>query len=183
MSLISRRTVLAAAATLAAALPPRKPWAAPKLHDLAEVLIPIVPPTIPPDAPFFDAGGAEHRLKNFLGHGMVINLWATWCAPCVAEMPSLQALSVALAPFDIAVMPLSSDRGGVDTVRGWFKEHDISGLPVLTDPKGAFARAWNARGLPTTAIVDRQGREVARLEGPADWSSPLSVALIRKLVG
>jgi thiol-disulfide isomerase/thioredoxin len=183
MSPIARRTVLVAGITLAAALAPRKPWAAPKLRELAEVLIPTDPPVVPPDAPFFDAGGTEHRLKEFLGHGMAINLWATWCAPCVAEMPSLQALSVALAPFDIAVMPLSSDRGGADTVRTWFKEHDIASLPILTDPKGAFARAWNARGLPTTVIIDRQGREVARLEGPADWSSPMSVALIRKLVG
>ncbi|MEI7713887.1 MAG: TlpA disulfide reductase family protein [Rhodospirillales bacterium] len=183
MSPIARRTVLAAGATLAAVLPPRKPWAAQNLRPLEEVLTPTDPPVVPPDAVFFDAGGTEHRLMEFAGHGMAINLWATWCAPCVAEMPSLQALSVALAPFDIAVMPLSSDRGGADTVRTWFKEHDIAGLPILTDPKGALARAWSVRGLPTTLIVDRQGQEVARLEGPADWSSPLSVALIRKLVG
>ncbi len=183
MALIARRTLLAAGATLAAALPPRKPWAATRLHDLAEVLIPTDPPVAPPDIPFFDASGTEHRLKEFLGHGMVVNLWATWCAPCVAEMPSLQALSVALAPHDIAVLPLSSDRGGVDTVRAWFKEHDVAGLPILTDPKGALARAWDAHGIPTTVIIDRKGRDCARLEGPADWSSPMAVALIRKLVG
>ena len=183
MALISRRTVLAAGTTLAAALAPRKPWAATKLHDLAEVLIPTVPPVAPADMPFFDASGSEHRLAAFRGHGMVVNLWATWCAPCVAEMPSLQALSVALAPFDIAVMPLSSDRGGVDTVRTWFKAHDVTGLPILTDPKGALARAWDAHGLPTTIVIDRKGRECARLEGPADWSSATSIALIRKLVG
>ncbi len=183
MSPITRRTVLAAGSILAAALPPRKPLAAPKLRDLADVLVPTDPPTVPPDAPFFDAGGAEHRLAAFRGHGMVVNLWATWCAPCVAEMPSLQALSVALAPFDIAVMPLSSDRGGVETVRAWFKEHDIAALPILIDPKGALARAWGAHGLPTTIVIDRQGRDVARLEGPAAWESPLSIALIRRLVG
>ena len=183
MALISRRTVLAAGATLAAALPPRKPLAAPRLHDLAEVLIPTDPPVAPADMPFFDAGGTEHRLTEFLGHGMVINMWATWCAPCVAEMPSLQKLSVALAPHDIAVMPLSSDRGGVDAVRAWFTEHNVAGLPVLTDPKGALARAWNAHGIPTTVVINRKGLDCARLEGPADWSSAEAVALIRRLVG
>jgi len=180
---ISRRTVLAAGATLAAAVASRKPSAAPRLHDLAEVLIPTEPPVTPPDVPFFDAGGAEHRLKEFLGHGMVINLWATWCAPCVAEMPSLQALSAALAPHDIAVLPLSSDRGGVDTIRAWFGEHNVTSLPILTDPKGALARAWDVHGIPTTVIINRKGQDCARLEGPADWSSVEAAALIRRLVG
>lgn len=180
---IARRTVLAAGATLATALAPRKLWAAPKLRDLADVLTPTVPPVAPPDAAFFDAGGTEHRVAEFLGRGMVVNLWATWCAPCVAEMPSLENLSATLAPFDIAVLPLSSDRGGIETVRAWYKDHDVTALPVLTDPKGALARAWGAHGLPTTVIIDRNGRDVARLEGPADWSSAQALALIRALVG
>jgi thiol-disulfide isomerase/thioredoxin len=183
MALIFRRTVLAAGATLAAALPPRKPHAAQRLRDLAEVLIPTDPPVAPPDMPFFDEGGVEHRLKEFLGHGMVVNMWATWCAPCIAEMPSLQKLSVELAPHDIAVLPLSSDRGGADVVRTWFTEHNVAGLPILTDPKGALARAWDAHGIPTTVIVNRKGLACARLEGPADWSSPKAVALIQRLVG
>jgi thiol-disulfide isomerase/thioredoxin len=183
MALITRRALLAGGATLAAALPPRKPWAAQSLPDLAEGLTPTNPPAALPDRPFFDASGKEHRLAEFQGHGMVVNLWATWCAPCVAEMPSLQALSVALAPFDIAVLPLSSDRGGADTVRAWFKDHDVTALPVLTDPKGALARAWDARGIPMTVIVDREGRDVARIEGAADWSKPDVITLIRKLVG
>jgi thiol-disulfide isomerase/thioredoxin len=180
---ISRRTVLAAGATLAAALAPRKPADAARLHALADVLVPLDPPTAPADAPFFDANGGEHRLKDFLGHGMVVNLWATWCAPCVAEMPSLQKLSAALAPNDIAVLPLSSDRGGADVVRSWFADHGVTGLPVLTDPKGALARAWNATGIPTTVVINRKGLACARLEGPADWSSPEAEALIKKLVG
>lgn len=183
MTSISRRTILAAGATLAAALPPRKLLAAPRLHDLAEVLIPTQPPVAPADMPFFDAGGTEHRLKEFLGRGMVVNLWATWCAPCVAEMPSLQKLSVALAPFDIAVLPLSSDRGGAAKVAAYFRDRGISGLPVLIDPKGAAGQAWGARGIPTTLLIDRQGREVGRVEGAADWSSPQAEALVRKLIG
>ncbi len=184
MASITRRTTLAVAGgTLAAALAPRKPFAARNLPDLTQVLIPTEPPAAPPDEAFFGADGTEHRLAEFLGHGMVINLWATWCAPCVAEMPSLAQLALALAPFDIAVLPLSSDKGGADTVRSWFQDHAVSGLPVLTDPKGRLARAWDARGIPMTVIIDRKGRDVARLEGAADWSSPAAITLVRKLVG
>ena len=113
---------------------------------------------------------------------MVINLWATWCVPCVAEMPSLAALSKALAPDDIAVLPLSSDRGGARRVEAFYQEHGITGLPVLLDPKGAAARAWHARGIPTSLIIDKKGRERARLEGSADWSTPAAARLVRKLV-
>ena len=183
MALITRRIFVRGAATLAAALPMRKPWAAKPLPDLADALMPIEPRVAPPDMPFLDGEGKEHRLTEFRGHGMVVNLWATWCAPCVAELPSLAALSVALAPFDIAILPLSSDRGGAETVRGWFADHKITALPVLIDPKGALARAWHARGLPTTLVIDREGRECARLEGAADWSSQSAAPLIRRLVG
>jgi thiol-disulfide isomerase/thioredoxin len=113
---------------------------------------------------------------------MLINLWATWCAPCVAEMPELAALSKALAPDDIAVLPLSSDRGGASAVQAFYQEHGITGLPVLLDPKGAAARTWQARGIPTSLVIDKQGRERARLEGSADWSTTAAAARVRKLV-
>ncbi|HUD62642.1 MAG TPA: TlpA disulfide reductase family protein, partial [Acetobacteraceae bacterium] len=111
MPLITRRTMLAAGGTLAATLTARKPHAQ-ELQDLETDLKPTDPPVAAPDIVFVAADGTQHRLTEFLGHGMVINLWATWCAPCVAEMPSLAVLSKTLAPNDIAVLPLSSDRGG-----------------------------------------------------------------------
>jgi thiol-disulfide isomerase/thioredoxin len=178
---VSRRQVIAAVGTLAAALIARKPRAQ-ELEDLAGALKLTEPPVPAPAISFVAADGSEHRLADFLGHGMVVNLWATWCAPCVAEMPSLAALSKSLAPNDIAVLPLSSDRGGASAVAAFYKQHDITGLPVLLDPKGAAAHAWHARGIPTSLIIDRQGRERARLEGSADWSTPAAAALVRKLI-
>jgi thiol-disulfide isomerase/thioredoxin len=181
MVLISRRRLLAAAGTLAAGLDARKPRAA-VLHDLGAELTPTDPPAPAPDIAFVAADGSEHHLQDFIGHGMVINLWATWCVPCVEEMPSLAALSKTLARDDIAVLPLSSDRGGARAVEAFFQQHDISGLPILLDPKGAAARAWHARGIPTSVIIDKRGREVARLEGSADWSTSVAAAIVRKLV-
>jgi thiol-disulfide isomerase/thioredoxin len=181
MALITRRMVLAAGGTVAATLAPRKPYAR-ELPDLAEILIPVVPPQAPPEGVFLDANGAEHTIASFLGHGMVINFWATWCQPCVAEIPSLAALSRALAPHDIAVLSLSSDRGGAKIVSAWFEEHNVTGLPILLDPRGALSSAWGGKGIPTTHIIARDGKERARLEGAADWSSAATMALIQKLV-
>jgi thiol-disulfide isomerase/thioredoxin len=130
---------------------------------------------------FVTADGSSHHLSEFKGRGMVVNLWATWCAPCVAEMPSLEVLSRALGPQDIAVLPLSSDRGGADAVRAWFDQHDITALPVLLDPKGALARAFNARGIPTTVVINTSGLIVARIEGAADWSAPEAQTLVKTL--
>lgn len=178
---IHRRTILATAAgTLAAAALPRKPRAE-TLAPLSQGLNPVSPPQDPPDGVFVTPDGANHHLTDFKGRGMVVNMWATWCAPCVAEMPSLQTLSKALAPKDIAVLPLSSDRGGADAVQSWYTAHDITALPVLLDPKGALARGFNARGIPTTVIINTSGKIVARLEGAADWSAPQAQALIQKL--
>lgn len=178
---IPRRTALAAAAgTLAATALPRKPLAD-TLAPLSEGLEKLNPPGDLPDGIFVTADGATHRLAEFKGRGMVVNLWATWCAPCVAEMPSLEALSKALAPHDIAVLPMSSDRGGAAVVQSWYQSHGITALPVLLDPKGALARAFNARGIPTTVIIDTAGQIVARLEGAANWAAPDAQALVRKL--
>ena len=181
MALITRRAVAAAAGSLAVALPPRKPHAR-ALPDLATALQPTNPPAAPPEGIFTDADGGSHRLGDFRGRGMVVNFWATWCQPCIAEMPSLEALSKSLAPFDIAVLPLSSDRGGASVVRAWFAEHEVTGLPVLLDPRGELGRAWKGRGIPSTYIIGRDGRERARLEGPADWSAPEAALLVRRLV-
>jgi thiol-disulfide isomerase/thioredoxin len=181
MKLITRRGMLAAGGTLAAGLTARKPHAE-TLPDLAKRLTLTDPPVAAPEVVFVSADGKEHRLSEFFGHGMVINLWATWCVPCVAEMPALATLSKLLAPDDIAVLPLSSDRGGAGVVQSFYQEHGITTLPVLLDPKGAAAKTWRARGIPTSLIIDRKGQERARLEGSADWSTQSAADTVRRLV-
>jgi thiol-disulfide isomerase/thioredoxin len=178
----SRRSVLAAAPALAAAtliqagLPARPAIAAPHgLNRLREGEAAL------PDFSFTDAEGKPHTLADFAGRGLVINLWATWCPPCVAEMPALDRLAAALARENLAVLPLSSDRGGAAVVHAFYERTRLSTLRIWLDPRGAAARALGARGLPTTVIVDRAGRERARLEGDAAWDAPEFLAAIRRL--
>ncbi len=168
MSSITRRGVLAAAGTLAAVAVARKPHAE-ELLDMS-ALKPVEPLAPLPEASFFDADGNAHGLAEFRGKGIVLNLWATWCVPCVAEMPALDALAGSLAGSDIVVIPISSDRGGKTVVERFYKEHEVAHLPIWLDPKGAAGRAWGARGLPTTYVIDREGNVRAKLEGGADWS-------------
>jgi len=182
MALMSRRMALAAGGTLAAGVWPRKPQAG-DLPPLSQKLVRTEPPAALPDGTFMDAEGAPRRLADYRGRGLVVNFWATWCAPCVAEMPALAALAAAVAADRIDVLPLSSDRGGAAVVEAWYRGKGITGLPVLLDPKGALARAWGLRGVPTTVIIGRDGLDLGRLEGTADWGTAEAVAVVRGLVG
>ena len=199
MKSFSRRAALlgagaVAAGTVAALNLWRKP-AAPEIHtQVAEtgeriplqpfsVMRATEPAAVPAAARLVDADGAAHDLSAFAGKGLVINMWATWCTPCVAEMPALQVLARKAAAAGILVLPLSSDRGGADVVRKFYASHAITGLPLWLDPKGAAASAWGARGLPTTYIIDRQGRERGRLEGAIDWAADETLRAIAALVG
>ncbi|MGC4106969.1 MAG: TlpA disulfide reductase family protein [Thermomicrobiales bacterium] len=141
------------------------------------------PPSPLAEAVLVDAEGARHGLGSFAGRGLVVNLWATWCAPCVAELPALAVLAGRVRDQGIMVLAAASDRGGAETVTRFYARHGISGLAVWLDPQGAAARTWGARGLPTTLLVDRAGRERGRLEGAADWGNEGVVAEVRQMVG
>ena len=146
-----RRAVLAAALTLPVALAPRKPWAAtPGLSDLSRLQ--SVDGATVPEFRFSTADGTVRTLADYAGQGVVLNLWATWCVPCVAEMPALDALARLVAGDGVAVLALSSDRGGAPPVERFYRDKKIQTLPVLLDPRGDAARALGARGIPTTLL-------------------------------
>ncbi len=173
-----RRVLLAAmGATLPAVLLPRKLWAAPKaaVDELPSTSVPV------PEFQFTTAEGEVKTLKDYAGKGVVLNFWATWCIPCVAEMPALAKLATLTDPAKIVILPLSSDRAGAAAVRKFYEEKGIAGLPILLDPKGDAARAFGSRGIPTTVLIDARGRERARLEGGADWADPAAVAAVKEL--
>jgi thiol-disulfide isomerase/thioredoxin len=130
----------------------------------------IDPPQKMPPLVFEDAHGAQHSLGDYRGKFVLLNIWATWCVPCVSEMPSLDALQRSADPARLAVIPLSEDRG--DSVVGaFYKTHKITHLPIAVDHAGIAPSALKLRGLPTTLLIDPQGREVARIEGDEDWNS------------
>ena len=141
----------------------------------------MAPPS--PDFRFTTADGTVRTLADYAGQGVVLNLWATWCVPCVAEMPALDALARLVAGDRVAVLALSSDRGGAAPVERFYREKGIRTLPILLDPRGDAARALSARGIPTTLLIDRAGKERGRLEGAADWASADSAGVIRQLIG
>lgn len=177
-----RRAVLAAALTLPVALSPRKPWAAtPGLSDLSR-LQPVDGAAVP-EVRFSTPDGTVRTLADYAGQGVVLNLWATWCVPCVAEMPALDALARLVASDGVAVLALSSDRGGAPPVERFYRDKGIQTLPVLLDSRGDAARALGARGIPTTLLIDRAGKERGRLEGAADWAGADFVEAIRRMAG
>ena len=131
---------------------------------------------------FDDAQGRSRSLAEFKGKVVLLNIWATWCGPCRKEMPALDRLQAALGGPDFEVVALSIDRGGVDAVRKFFADIGVRNLAMYLDSSGQALRTLSALGLPTTLLIDRDGREIGRLIGPAEWDSPEMVEFVRCVV-
>lgn len=140
-------------------------------------------PAPAPALDFFDAEGGELSLDDFRGRVVVLNLWATWCAPCRKEMPSLDRLQAAHGGDDLEVVALSVDRGeSLDKIREFYDEVGVEHLAIYRDPQSAVPRSLRAPGLPTTVVFDREGREVGRVLGEAEWDGEPAVALLRGIM-
>lgn len=177
--------MIAAAAGLAGAVGAGKSAFAQTAGDLPEggTALTQVMPAPPPVLRFTDAAGRKLGLGAFGGHGLLVNFWATWCGPCVAELPSLVAIAPVLAQAGILVLPISIDLTGAQAVRPFFASHGITGLPILLDPQGGTLDALNAQGIPVTIIIDPAGRLVARYDGAANWNTPDTIKTLRGLAG
>lgn len=136
-------------------------------------------PRTPPALTFSELDGTPRTLADFRGRIVLVNFWATWCAPCIEEMPALDRLQETLGGQDFTVLALSTDRQGRSLVEPFLGKLGLRKLSTHLDPKGEAMRALGIRGLPTTILFDREGREVGRLEGAAAWDSPEAGALIR----
>ena len=134
---------------------------------------------LPPTAPFTGPQGNEITLADFRGKLVVLNFWATWCAPCLREMPSLDRLQGRLGGQDLEVVALSSDRAGAERVDPFFAKAGIVHLARYLDPRNKVARSLGVRRLPTTLLIDRRGRLMGRLEGAAEWDSPEIVTFLK----
>jgi thiol-disulfide isomerase/thioredoxin len=131
---------------------------------------------------FRDLHGNPLTLADYSGKVVLLNIWATWCPPCRAEMPTLDRLAGEMEGPDFAVIALSTDRGGVERVAQFFEDMQIENLRVMHDRSGKFSRQAGVLGLPVTLILDRQGREIARLLGDAEWDSPEAREILLQVI-
>jgi thiol-disulfide isomerase/thioredoxin len=134
-----------------------------------------------PDVAFTDGNGKRHLLSEFRGHYVLLNLWATWCAPCVKELPALQRLQDGMAGSNFVIVPVNVGRADALDTAKFLTAHDAGKLSVNVDTTLALMRTLHVYGLPVTVILDPKGREIARAEGPAVWDDPEAVAYFKDL--
>jgi len=135
-----------------------------------------------PALTFADGDGKPVSLADFSGKIVLLNIWATWCVPCREEMPALDKLETKLGGKDFQVVAVNIDKGGPDKAAAFLNETGASHLALYTDPSGKLFATLKAVGMPTTLIIDRHGKEIARLVGPADWASPEAVKVIEAAI-
>ena len=135
-----------------------------------------------PSSSFRDPDGESVSLADFRGRPLLLNLWATWCAPCIAEMPTLDALS-AREKGRLQVLAVSQDLQGASKVDAFFTKYGFANLAPYVDAEAALTSAAQADTLPTTILYDAQGKEVWRITGKEDWNGARAAALVREAEG
>ncbi len=136
------------------------------------------PPLPAPELGFTARDGAPRHLADFRGKVVLVNLWATWCGPCVEEMPSLDRLQGKLGSA-LTVLAISEDRTGESAVAPFLAKLDAPHLAVFLDPANGAIKAFGVRGLPTSFLIARDGRVLAMLEGSTAWDNPEMIARIQ----
>jgi len=143
----------------------------------------FTPPRPVPPIRFEDGAGKPLGLDAFKGKVVLVNFWATWCAPCKREMPSLDRLQAALGGKDFAVVDIALDREGKAAVAPYFATNALTHLGIYLDPSGEAFRSWKGEGVPTSFLLDREGRARGVMLGPAAWDSEAAQRLIRHAIG
>ena len=131
-----------------------------------------------PDVKFTNGAGEKITLADFKGRVVLVNFWATWCAPCIKEMPSLDKLQAKLGGDDFQVVAVNEDRGGAKIAGPFLKKLGTPNIAIFVDDKMKLMRALKVRGMPTSFLLNREGRVVGKLAGIAEWDTPEAVALI-----
>ena len=140
-----------------------------------------------PELAFTGPDGQPTTLAALKGKTLLVNLWATWCAPCLKEMPSLDALQKEMGGPDFAVVAINIDTRNLDKPKAWLAENKVTTLPFYSDPQAATFQALRAahkvEGMPVSIIVDKAGCELGIIQGPADWANADSKALMKAAIG
>ena len=135
-----------------------------------------------PDTPFLSAEGGEARLSDYAGRHVLVNFWATWCAPCRKEMPMLSQIQEEFGGARFEVVTIATGRNAPPAIKSFFEDIGVDNLPMHRDPTQELAREMGVLGLPITVILDPENREIARMLGDADWSGDSARALIAALI-
>ena len=141
------------------------------------------PPRPAPQTVFQAGDGTDLTLDDFKGRVVLVNFWATWCAPCIRELPSLDELQLKLGGEGLLVLAISQDRGGAVVAAPFLKKLDVNRLGLFLDSRMKLGRAFGVRALPWTILIDRDGNVVGHLPGYAEWDTDEAVALIRHYLG
>jgi thiol-disulfide isomerase/thioredoxin len=169
---------------VAAVLLVASPFGAPARADDADQVkigefIPAASPQPAPEISLADLAGKPVSLDDFKGKFVLLNLWATWCQPCLKEMPSLAALQTQLGSA-LTVVAVSEDHGGAAVVQPFIAKLGLDKLDVALDPKSTATRALQVRGLPSSFLIDADGKVLGKVEGAADWDSDQMRATLAK---
>ncbi|MBN9010335.1 MAG: TlpA family protein disulfide reductase, partial [Rhizobiales bacterium] len=140
-------------------------------------------PATVPELKFIDGSEKPLSLANFKGRPVLLNIWATWCLPCRKEMPSLDRLQAKFDPAKFLVLTLSIDRAGIPAVKKFYADLGIKSLGVYVDQSSAALHQLGLIGIPGTLLINREGQEIGRKLGPAEWDSPEVIALLREHFG
>jgi thiol-disulfide isomerase/thioredoxin len=140
------------------------------------------PPLPLPEQSYLKETGEEARIKDHIGKVIILNFWATWCAPCVRELPHLDSLKAVLPADRFLVLALSTDARGKEKAAPFLKKLGIKHLRADLDPRSKLARQLGTRGMPTTFIFNTSGQIIASLEGFAEWDSPSFIAWFKSLL-
>jgi len=135
-------------------------------------------PEVTSDVAFTSADGAELTLADYEGKTILVNFWATWCAPCRKEMPQLSDLQTQLGGENFEVVTIATGRNPRPAMEAFFTEIGVDNLPLNADARQALARSMGVLGLPVTVIIGPDGLEIGRLQGDADWASESAIALL-----
>jgi len=178
---IALYTALGLGANAALAAEPAATLAGLRDGTLKKLVLHEAPAPVP-DTGFETADGTPARLSDWKGKVVLVNFWATWCVPCRTEMPELDRLQAELGGADFQVVTIATGKQMPQAIDRFFAEAGVTGLPKNRDPKQALARSMAVLGLPVSVLIDRDGREVGRLTGEADWSSDSAKAIIAALI-
>jgi thiol-disulfide isomerase/thioredoxin len=140
------------------------------------------PPASLPEFQFVNADGNPVSLKDWHGKVVLLNLWATWCAPCRAEMPALDRMQADLGSDKFEVVAVAVDKSGLEGARKFLDETKAGKLKLYADPTARVGNELKVIGMPTSILVDAEGREIGRLIGPAEWDSADAKRLIQSFL-